>query len=228
MGLTTHLPLRIAPCDAQVAVLVLTALVWLAQGPHGKFCHPPVAQLPTLELQRELLVRSVTDRGQLGSCKPGTETERLPELQSMRVLRSARPRGPRAVTLVTQLSLNRLAMLENQCRAHRGPIAAVVYVAVVQPAGTVLCPEATHLDGRPLQAAVDAVLAFHGRMEAEPGFCALDLQLVAESFDQAEVDEVAGLYPFNAVRNRALMLAQTEVRWFVGGGGDSIGNGVRG
>lgn len=219
VGRPTHFPLRIAPCDAQVAALVLSALVWLAQGPRGKFCHPPVAHLPTLELQRELLVRSVTDREQLGSCKPGNETERLPELQSVRVLRSAAPRSPRAVTLVTQLSLNRLAMLENQCRAHRGPIAAVVYVAVVQPAGTVFCPEATHLDGRPLQAAVDAVLAFHGRMEAEPGACALDLQLVAESFDQAEVDEVAGLYPFNAVRNRALMLAQTEVGWLVWGWG---------
>lgn len=37
--------------------------------------------------------------------------------------------------------------------------------------------------------------------------CTLDLQLVGEEFDtRAE----AGLYPFNAIRNRALMLAQTE------------------
>lgn len=39
------------------------------------------------------------------------------------------------------------------------------------------------------------------------GACTLDLELVTEDFDDKEE---AGLYPFNAARNRALMLARTE------------------
>lgn len=41
------------------------------------------------------------------------------------------------------------------------------------------------------------------------GPCILDLELMVESFQN---ETQTGLYPFNAIRNRALMLAQTEVR----------------
>lgn len=41
------------------------------------------------------------------------------------------------------------------------------------------------------------------------GSCTLDLELATEDFDSREE---ALLYPFNAARNRALMLAQTEAR----------------
>lgn len=39
------------------------------------------------------------------------------------------------------------------------------------------------------------------------GLCILDIELVTEDF---KTEEEAALYPFNAARNRALMLAQTE------------------
>lgn len=40
------------------------------------------------------------------------------------------------------------------------------------------------------------------------GRCTLDLELVTQDFDN---EEAAGLYPINAARNRALLLAQSEV-----------------
>lgn len=172
----------------------------------------PSVQLPTLELQRELLVRSISDRALLGSCRAGNATERLPDLVSQRVLRSVHPRSPRSIALVTQLSLNRLGMLENQCLAYHDAVAAVVYIAIAQQAGTIVCPEAPELHGRPLSEGLAAVEKFHGRMERTGGACGLDIQVVTEAFPVGdEEDQVVGLYPFNAIRNRALMLAQTEV-----------------
>ncbi len=47
----------------------------------------------------------------------------------------------------------------------------------------------------------------HGATIRITGACALDLELATQDFE----DELqASLYPFNAARNRALMLAQTE------------------
>jgi hypothetical protein len=39
------------------------------------------------------------------------------------------------------------------------------------------------------------------------GVCTLDVELIMQDF---ESEEETGLYPFNAARNRAVMLAQTE------------------
>ena len=51
-------------------------------------------------------------------------------------------------------------------------------------------------------------------MEALPGGCILDLEVVSE---ERCTREEAMLYPANACRNRALTLAQTEVRHGAGG-----------
>ena len=51
-------------------------------------------------------------------------------------------------------------------------------------------------------------LRFHAAMEALPGGCILDLEVVSE---ERCTREEAMLYPANACRNRALALAQTEV-----------------
>ena len=41
------------------------------------------------------------------------------------------------------------------------------------------------------------------------GSCILDLELITQDFSS---EEEAGLYPINAARNRALMLARSDVR----------------
>jgi glycosyltransferase-like protein LARGE len=53
------------------------------------------------------------------------------------------------------------------------------------------------------------VESFYKELEKE-GQCALDLQLVLEKFERWD-DPNIGLYPFNAVRNRALMMVDTDV-----------------
>jgi hypothetical protein len=47
-----------------------------------------------------------------------------------------------------------------------------------------------------------------GWLAALPGLCVLDIELATQDFED---EEEAGLYPFNAARNRALKLARTEV-----------------
>ncbi len=46
------------------------------------------------------------------------------------------------------------------------------------------------------------------RADDPSGACTLDVDLIVQDFDR---EEDTFLYPFNAARNRALMLAQTEV-----------------
>ena len=55
----------------------------------------------------------------------------LPRLRIEHVLQSSKPRLPSDVTLVTQLSFERLYMLEGQCDVWNGVVAAAVYIALV-------------------------------------------------------------------------------------------------
>jgi hypothetical protein len=110
-------------------------------------------------------------------------------------------------------------MLEGQCGAWGSIIAAAVHVPLVQ--GKVVS-EMAELHGRDLAAPLDIIAEFHERMEKR-GRCKLDLVYVTEEVGSMEL---VGLYPVNALRNRALMLAQTEVRAGQGGVRQSRGRGL--
>lgn len=132
--------------------------------------------------------------------------EDVPALSIARTWRSARPRLPTDITLVTQLSVERLYMLEQQCGAWGSVLAAAVHVPLV--GGLVISAEQQLLNGSSLAQPTLLLEEFHAKMEAGSR-CTLDLVMVTEDVPSLEL---VGLYPVNALRNRALMQAQTEVR----------------
>eukprot|EP00889_Picochlorum_renovo_P002713 jgi/Picre1/29743/NNA_005125.t1 len=64
-------------------------------------------------------------------CRGGMASE-VPELERVLILRSRKEMPKRAVTIVTQLSVERLSMLEQQCAHWPHPISAVVYIPLVK------------------------------------------------------------------------------------------------
>eukprot|EP00887_Chlorella_sp_A99_P006440 scaffold3.g6440.t1 len=158
-------------------------------------------------------------------CAQPRRGEGVGHLRHVLTLRSGRPREKRAVTLLSHLSLARLPMLENQCRLWHGPLAAAVYMPLVRgrmylndtasgnpwaegnPWGS-MAELTAALNGSRLAAGARLLAAFHARMEAAPpGGCALDVTFMVEERCNAYL---AGLYPINAARNRAIALARTE------------------
>jgi hypothetical protein len=141
-------------------------------------------------------------------CRGGGAGE-VPDLRLVATLRSARAPRPRSVTVVTQLSLERAHMLEQQCALWPHAVAAAVYIPLLR--GRIFSAEEDAWDGAPLAAGVAAMEAVHARTAA-PGFaggagCALDLEILVE---ERCTEEDASMYPANAVRNRALFAAATD------------------
>lgn len=136
-------------------------------------------------------------------CRGGSDGE-VPDLQQVMMLRSEKPRPQRAVTIVTQLSLERTSMLEQQCAHWPHPISAVVYIPLVR--GKIFSAEDDDWMLAPLEKGVDAMRAFYERMRTSQ--CILDMEVVAE---ERCSNDAATLYPANAVRNRALLMAQSDV-----------------
>jgi len=138
-------------------------------------------------------------------CK-GAPDKALPDLHPAALLRSNKTRPTPGLTVVTQLSLERLRMLETQCRLWPNQIAAVVYIPLQR--GKIFSaeePEQWHM--KPLYMGMAAIKQLHATAEEDPTGCVLDLEVVVE---ERCFREPATLYPANAVRNRALMLAQTD------------------
>lgn len=137
-----------------------------------------------------------------------TYLEELPQLRIEQILDSSKPRSPSDVTLVTQLSFERLYMLEGQCDVWNGVISAAVYIALVN--GQAVTVE-LNSNQDPQLTPMDVIRAkfeeFHKLAEAK-SLCKLDLQLVSH-----EVESVwlSALYPVNAMRNRAIANARTDV-----------------
>lgn len=63
---------------------------------------------------------------------PPSLTPRLRRLWLEHVAWSAKPRGGLALTVFTQLSVDRLSSLEAQCASFEGPLSAAVYISLVQ------------------------------------------------------------------------------------------------
>lgn len=138
-------------------------------------------------------------------CRGGSNIE-VPELKRVLMLRSPKPRPERAVTVVTQLSLERASMLEQQCSLWPHPIAAVVYIPLLK--GRIFSSEEGPWNLSPLEEGIAEMKAMHERLSALPDGCVLDLEVVAEECCNKDI---GSMYPTNAVRNRALHLASTEV-----------------
>lgn len=153
-------------------------------------------------------------------CESDWDVE-LPDLQAVAHIGhdpQAAP-GPRqlgdapGVTLVTQVALSRLHVLEDQCRLWKGlPMAAAIYVPLSE--------------GRPegyaaLDAAVADVLRAARRLEAaaaEGEACYLAADVLVEDICAAGTPE-----PSNALRNRALRLVATRAV-FLSDGQHLVGN----
>lgn len=131
----------------------------------------------------------------------------LPDLRPAVVYKSEKERPAPGLTVVTQLSLERLGMLENQCKFWPNQIAAVLYIPLQR--GKIFSaeePDLWHM--RPLHTGLRAISKLYKAAEADPNGCVLDLEVVVE---ERCFREAATLYPANAVRNRALMLAETDI-----------------
>ena len=128
----------------------------------------------------------------------------VPDLVVKKMWRSAKPRVSTDVTLVTQLSVDRLSALANQCLVWGGVISAAVHVAIVD--GAVIA-EDTRLAGASFSAPIQILEDFFN-MQEESGRCKLDMMYIYE--EVASLEEV-GLYPVNGLRNRALQLANTDM-----------------
>ncbi len=134
----------------------------------------------------------------------GGRAEEVPQLERVLILRSNRNLPPNAVTIVTQLSIERLAMLEQQCAHWPHPIAAVVYIPLVR--GKISSTEDDSWNGTSLEVGIEEVKTYAERMKTSK--CIIDIELVVEercSFEQAT------LYPTNAVRNRALIMSRSDI-----------------
>jgi hypothetical protein len=136
-------------------------------------------------------------------CRGGRATE-VPELERVLILRSNKPLPQNAVTIVTQLSIERIAMLEQQCDHWPHPIAAVVYIPLVR--GRISSTEDPSWNGTSLEVGIEEVKRYAERMRTST--CIIDIELVVEercTFEQAT------LYPTNSVRNRALLMSRSNI-----------------
>ena len=134
--------------------------------------------------------------------------------------------SPFPVTLVTQLSLNRLPQLRAQCATWRGPLAAVVYLPLLREGGE----EEGGGEGKLSTAAAEKLQAAAAEVEeliqwasspastgaaaaaaaaSVEGRCRLRIALMYEIFQQERAASV--LYPVNALRNYARLMADTPL-----------------
>lgn len=110
----------------------------------------------------------------------------------------------RKLSIVTHLSLERTMMLEQQCMYWPYKIAAVIYIPLV--GGRIFTPQDHDWHDSPLYKAIDELEAFHARLSGVESGCWLDMEVVVE---ECCTKESATMYPTNAIRNRAMLLATT-------------------
>lgn len=113
------------------------------------------------------------------------------------------------VTLVTQLSVERLDQLKAQCAVWQGPLAAALYVPLHNPSSNQLS-EASRQQLQAQIAIVDDLFRNieHSNEQSGRG-CQLRLALIYELF--ADLRSLALLYPVNSLRNYARLMADTEL-----------------
>jgi hypothetical protein len=150
-------------------------------------------------------IPSPSGSGAARPCRPGTDD--LPRLELVQGWRSRRPRPRESITLVTQLSSDRLEMLENQCLTWPDPIVAAVHLPLARaPGGGVGPPGVPSHFNTTLRDVLRGADAFHVTMEGL-GACALHMLLLGQFTDESDPEP----YPINALRNRALAEVRTEL-----------------
>lgn len=131
--------------------------------------------------------------------------EDVPQLVSVQIWRSGKTRPRESITLMTQLSDDRLGMLENQCHTWNDPIVAMVYIPLFKkkPSDEAIIPTYPNTT---LQDVIRGIDAFHYFME-KTAPCVLTIELVGQFLDPLDPEE----YPINALRNRAIKMAKTDI-----------------
>lgn len=142
------------------------------------------------------------------TCRPSKGN--LPNLVVIQEWRSAKRRPRESITLMTQLSVDRIAMLENQCRIWPDPLAAVIYVPLFRNGSNTIHPIIPTYRNTTLEDVVRAIDAFFHLMEATAS-CVMRAELVGQFLDPLEPDE----YPINSLRNRALRMTDTELTFML-------------
>jgi hypothetical protein len=156
---------------------------------------------------------SMDDNQRLGETSSRKSTEKrqclspekgggkIPKLELIQRWSGSQVYERESVTLLTQLSIDRLSMLENQCQTWEDPLVAVIYVPLQkEDAQQVYDSESTVAD---IQRGVSSFYSF--MKETSP--CKLTIELVGQKI----VNDRTHPYPINALRNRAMDLAQTEL-----------------
>ncbi|GLC43643.1 hypothetical protein PLESTF_001615000 [Pleodorina starrii] len=125
-------------------------------------------------------------------------------LVAARVWWSHKPAGL-PVTLVTQLSIGRLEQLRAQCATWRGPLAAAIYIPLVNAEKQLSFDNIVRL--------ADAIGTVHSLVHSVNGTdyqgCQLRVALMYELF--AEPRGAALLRPINSLRNYARLMADTDL-----------------
>ena len=152
----------------------------------------------------------------LGSIKPpcrgpsDREIVELPTLVPVQTWKSKKPRPKESISLVTELSIDRLPALENQCITWPDHLVAVVYVPMVanSSGGPPLLPLYRRTT---LYDVIESITSFINYMETAAA-CAFHIDLVGQFIPPGIFP---GLYPINALRNRAMRLVPTDLAIFV-------------
>ncbi|DBA65541.1 TPA: hypothetical protein ACH3X2_003151 [Trebouxia sp. C0005] len=120
----------------------------------------------------------------------------LPDLMKIKAWKSSASKCQTDITVVTQLSFDRLDMLVRLCTTWHGWVSAAVYLP--------LDPQSY---GAHLHAAVTQLDQLHADLES--GQCKLDMMLYVPQGPPPPTHPA--MHPLNALRNRAIAAAQTEV-----------------
>jgi hypothetical protein len=134
------------------------------------------------------------------------EEDELPNLVSVQKWTSSKERPRESISLVTQLSMDRLPALENQCITWPDHLVAVVYIPMVgnSSGGPPLLPLYRHTS---LDDVIRGIDSFHNFMETTAA-CAFHVELVGQFVAPGIFP---GPYPINSLRNRALNLCPTDL-----------------
>ena len=134
---------------------------------------------------------------------------KLPDLKKVYSWRARGRRAHDGISVLTQLSVERLSMLRAQCRVWPAELNAVVYVPLMKDFGAISA-DVPALNGTSLTDIAHLVDQFYQDLQSDPsGHCRLNMELVVEEFDDWE-DPTWSLYPTNSLRNRALTMAKSE------------------
>lgn len=164
---------------------------------------PPSEESDEEEMHEDPLPGNVTHRFH-GICRsqyPPT----VPNVMVRQIWKSQKMRRYSDVTLVTHLSIDMLPKLQYQCERWSSRVAAAIYVKLPydeEPVGNPFTKEVNDT----LSNAEKEIEAFFSRMQEFE--CTLDVLLAYEVYNSADV--YFQLYPINALRNRALQLADAE------------------